>query len=779
MKRVGTNDKRRHRAQIFFQIVMMTFLSQSMIYATDGTMTGSGTESDPFLIMDYADLKVVGTTAAYTLNAVYRLNADIDASPSANENNGAGFVPIGNETNSFTGIFRGAGHVINNLNINCSWANYIGLFGYMENGFIDSLRLTGVSISGCTFVGGIIGTCVNVEITNCQVVGSITGYGNMGGLAGSFNGGIVKGCYTNSSVITKSSGINYGGLIGLCENGTVNDCHTIGSVIGFSFVGALIGQSTGEIKNCSATGSVTTFNNNSSYIGGLIGHFSTGTISDSYATGAVTSNYKSTDMGGLIGLCHGSPIVNCFATGDVTGNDNSSYIGGLVGNFFSDTISKCFAAGSVFGKDGVGGLIGFCGGGVLYNCYATGSATSSATGAPFCTVGGLVGDCQTGTLENCYSIGSVKGSGYYVGGLLGYQYYGILSNCCWDTVTTGQANGCGASTIGIFSATGLSTAQMKKSSNFSGWDFGTTWIIRTDSTYPGLRSLNNAPFAFADTFSTGNTIALSKLLLNDCDIETAQNNLVLKATYMSVGVTNITGTLTFSSVNGLLDTVKYRIGEVRTELGDTLWGNIASAIIFDTTKASLFTINSTVDTTLAIGRFKGQIVSTSTGIYRVIFGTDSTDLTSYTSTKPLNAGILSICDTISSMTAGTYYFKFVVVNSAGTDTSSCGKLVVLNTTSIADNRTGGLVPRKLTIANYPNPFNPTTTIQFSVEKDGKTIVKAFDILGREVMTLYNNAAKAGQYYTATFNGSRLSSGVYFYTIESNNQRIVKKMLMLK
>jgi hypothetical protein len=81
--------------------------------------------------------------------------------------------------------------------------------------------------------------------------------------------------------------------------------------------------------------------------------------------------------------------------------------------------------------------------------------------------------------------------------------------------------------------------------------------------------------------------------------------------------------------------------------------------------------------------------------------------------------------------------------------------------------------------NYPNPFNPTTAIQFSVEKNGKAVVKAFDLLGREVATLYNDVAQAGKNYTATFDGSRFASGVYLYSIESNNQRIVKKMLMLK
>jgi hypothetical protein len=81
--------------------------------------------------------------------------------------------------------------------------------------------------------------------------------------------------------------------------------------------------------------------------------------------------------------------------------------------------------------------------------------------------------------------------------------------------------------------------------------------------------------------------------------------------------------------------------------------------------------------------------------------------------------------------------------------------------------------------NYPNPFNPTTTIRFSVEKNGRAVVKVFDLLGRRVAMLYDNVANAGQNYTVTLDGTRLSSGMYFYSIESNNQRIVKKMLMLK
>ncbi len=53
------------------------------------------------------------------------------------------------------------------------------------------------------------------------------------------------------------------------------------------------------------------------------------------------------------------------------------------------------------------------------------------------------------------------------------------------------------------------------------------------------------------------------------------------------------------------------------------------------------------------------------------------------------------------------------------------------------------------------------------------------MLGREAVTLYDDAAQAGKNYAVTFVGAGLSSGVFYYTIENNNQRIVKKMIMLK
>ncbi len=80
--------------------------------------------------------------------------------------------------------------------------------------------------------------------------------------------------------------------------------------------------------------------------------------------------------------------------------------------------------------------------------------------------------------------------------------------------------------------------------------------------------------------------------------------------------------------------------------------------------------------------------------------------------------------------------------------------------------------------NFPNPFNPTTSINYSIPFSGLVSLKVFNVLGQEVATLVN-AQQAAGYYTASFNANTLSSGVYFYKIEAGNYTSVKKMMLLK
>jgi len=80
--------------------------------------------------------------------------------------------------------------------------------------------------------------------------------------------------------------------------------------------------------------------------------------------------------------------------------------------------------------------------------------------------------------------------------------------------------------------------------------------------------------------------------------------------------------------------------------------------------------------------------------------------------------------------------------------------------------------------NYPNPFNPTTKINYQLSKNGYVSLKVYDILGREVASLVNENKQAGN-YSIVFDASKLSSGIYIYTIHANDYVQSKKMIVMK
>ncbi|MDQ3022726.1 MAG: T9SS type A sorting domain-containing protein, partial [Bacteroidota bacterium] len=80
--------------------------------------------------------------------------------------------------------------------------------------------------------------------------------------------------------------------------------------------------------------------------------------------------------------------------------------------------------------------------------------------------------------------------------------------------------------------------------------------------------------------------------------------------------------------------------------------------------------------------------------------------------------------------------------------------------------------------NYPNPFNPVTNIHYELPFDNFVTIKVFDILGKEITTLVNEIKNAGS-YIVSFNGSGLSSGIYYYKIEAGNFTEIRKMLLIK
>ena len=121
-----------------------------------------------------------------------------------------------------------------------------------------------------------------------------------------------------------------------------------------------------------------------------------------------------------------------------------------------------------------------------------------------------------------------------------------------------------------------------------------------------------------------------------------------------------------------------------------------------------------------------------------------------------------------------------------------GKLRVANALGlIASVRREPEIPQRLVLGqNYPNPFNPTTKFGFGISDlarlpsspdqggQGFVSIKVFDVLGREVATLVNEARQPGT-YTVTWDASGMASGVYFYRLQTSGSIVTKKMLLLR
>ena len=377
---------------------------------------------------DLVKLQDLVNSGVSTSNVTFELANDINM-------RGVDFRGIGtcggdsakiDSTKAFKGTFHGNGYSISNLTINTT-EEYVGLFGYISGGTVDSLGIKNCNISGEARVGGLVGYMDSGAISSSYSMGSVNGEWYLGGLVGYMDSGAISSSYSMGSV----NGRWYlGGLVGSMGSGSIESCYSTGNVEGSSYIGGLVGNgSSVTIENCYSTSSVTGRGENA---GGLIGYVSGGDslISSCYSTG----NVKGGDyVGGLAASMSGT-ITNSYSTGNVKGNDS---VGGLIGRV-SGAITNSYSTGNVEGYSRVGGLIGGVSG-TITNSYSTGNVKGVAL------VGGLAGIAGSGTITNSYSTGNVVGNGnYYVGGFVGVNNAAAITNSYYDTQKSGQAIGVGA-----------------------------------------------------------------------------------------------------------------------------------------------------------------------------------------------------------------------------------------------------------------------------------------------------------------------------------------------
>ncbi|MBS1494065.1 MAG: Omp28-related outer membrane protein [Bacteroidetes bacterium] len=125
-------------------------------------------------------------------------------------------------------------------------------------------------------------------------------------------------------------------------------------------------------------------------------------------------------------------------------------------------------------------------------------------------------------------------------------------------------------------------------------------------------------------------------------------------------------------------------------------------------------------------------------------------------------------------------FNVVIFKDSGVlNTSEMEQGISAPVVTTAIGNQGSEVPEKYELSqNFPNPFNPTTNINFAIPKDGFASLKVYNTLGQLVGTYLDGYVKAG-FYNAQIDGASLASGVYFYTLKTSNFVETKKMNLVK
>ena len=437
--------------------------------------TGSGTEADPFLIYTKEDLtdNIFVEGSRYPLHI--KLMSDIDFEGEE--------CPKLFSRYSFRGVFDGNGKSILNVQIGQD-----GLFTFSSSESV--LKNLTLIKPGHGLLGVGAGMCFfsswfreKTTVENCHIVKGVVRLPiepvlSSGTVAAGFtrmNEGIIRNCTFSGIVEGRISGVfairNY-------DVGIIEGCHADVSVVGGYVCGGLVSYNDGVMRGCSSEGTIENVGTDWAHAGGLAGKNSAytenkkGLIVNCYSSCNVTTAGKV--GGGLVGGSFGGLISNCWASGSVEGH---SYLGGLIGSMATTTssssvgvIENSYSTGSVSGDNRVGGFIGESGSSVVRNCYSTGSVKGRMITGGFMGTNYVYPNNGYGqaSVDKCYSTGKVTVTyDAEAGGLIG-RHWGQPIRVT-NSFWDVETSGFTKSSGG----SGMTTNQMKTAGTFidAGWDF--------------------------------------------------------------------------------------------------------------------------------------------------------------------------------------------------------------------------------------------------------------------------------------------------------------------
>ncbi len=204
---------------------------------------GYGTSANPYTITNWTQLQNINNnTNVLTHGYFFALSNNLNSTTTGYTNSGAGWLPIGNQTNQFIGNFNGANHTISDLFIHRLTTDYVGLFGHTNTGAtIQNIGIVNANITGSSDVGGLVGKSNRTTIANAYATGRVSGLSFVGGLVGSSYQGSITNAYATSSV---DGADMIGGLVGSNWQTDITNTYARGSVSGAGTnVGGLVGSS--------------------------------------------------------------------------------------------------------------------------------------------------------------------------------------------------------------------------------------------------------------------------------------------------------------------------------------------------------------------------------------------------------------------------------------------------------------------------------------------------------------------------------------------------------
>lgn len=378
--------------------------------------SGSGTESDPYLIFNPTQLAQMANFLNNE-NVVFELKNDINLTEFISDNYpNEGWAPIGVASSPFKGTLKGNSRTISGLSINRAGTDYVGLFGYIDGARIENLSILATSIKGGNHIGVLAGYAENSTLNTfyVTVTNGVTGKDYVGG----FVAHVVNTTINTARVEIAGTGVKgtdyVGGLFG-DSSGECENAVAISVVSGQAYVGGIAGSTSANFTSSKATGNIS---GSSTYVGGFAGNTNASTFTTCEHIGNVTGAGR---VSGFCGNAEEAPtFADCKSKGTIT--STGDYTGGILGYGDLVSMTNCSHFGDIQGTNYVGGVYGGNPPQTQEDYpvyYRSTSTTSNSKSTSWTNTSSFTqGTVNTRSINKCTAIGNINGT-QKIGGLVG------------------------------------------------------------------------------------------------------------------------------------------------------------------------------------------------------------------------------------------------------------------------------------------------------------------------------------------------------------------------